>query len=284
MRRRLLAFRGAERKGEMKNRLLICSLILVALLCGCSKQNSGTENQVDTAKEQNDLAVPSGTLKESETGSLSEPEAPSSLEVTAPSREEVLAMRQLVLEGMAEEDIWQLTEEVKSANLTLEQAYMWDGLFERLADKDSLYWNYFYEEGEIQIGWAYDGSDEDIAEIQKKEGLSVEEIYEKYGTKVKAYNDCDAESFISLLSGLKETVQTEELRNELQRVMDEIKLAAETREVEHVRNAYMLLHDMDYFLLRYGPEDVGPYVTDKSTISKYYGALSLYSAEKAAAG
>ena len=86
------------------------------------------------------------------------------------------------------------------------------------------------------------------------------------------------------MSGLKETVQTEELRNELQRVMDEIKLAAETREVEHVRNAYMLLHDMDYFLLRYGPEDVGPYVTDKSTISKYYGALSLYSAEKAAAG
>ena len=182
-------------------------------------------------------------------------------------------MRQLVLEGMAEEDIRQLTEEVKSANLTLEQAYMWDGLFERLADKDSLYWNYFYEEGEIQIGWAYDGSDEDIAEIQEKEGLSVEEIYEKYGAKVKAYNDCDAESSIALLSGLKETVQTEELRNELQRVMDEIQLAAETREVEHVQNAYMLLHDMDYFLLRYGPEDVGPYVTDKSTISQYYGAL-----------
>ena len=112
VRRRLLAFRGAERKGEMKNRLLICILILVALLCGCSKQNSGTENQVDTAKEQNDLAVPSGTLKESETGSLSEPEAPSSLEVTTPSREEVLAMRQRVLEGMAEEDIRQLTEEV----------------------------------------------------------------------------------------------------------------------------------------------------------------------------
>ena len=265
----------------MTKRRLICALLIMsAFMCACSERSHRVENQTmeDAGEEQNTVVAPSEVAEEAKSNEEGEQK------VTAPSREEVLAMRQRVLEGMTEEDIRQLTEEVKSANLTLEQAYMWDGLFERLADKDSLYWNYFYEEGEIQIGWAYDGSDEDIAEIQEKEGLSVEEIYEKYGTKVKAYNDCDAESSIALLSGLKETVQTEELRNELQHVMDEIKLAAETREVEHVQNAYMLLHDMDYFLLRYGPEDVGPYVTDKSTISKYYGALSLYSAEKAAAG
>ena len=35
-------------------------------------------------------------------------------------------------------------------------------------------------------------------------------------------------------------------------------------------------HDMDYYLLRYGPEDVGTYVQDPSFICKYYGVLSVY--------
>ncbi|MGC4018647.1 MAG: hypothetical protein QM793_05060 [Muricomes sp.] len=34
--------------------------------------------------------------------------------------------------------------------------------------------------------------------------------------------------------------------------------------------------DMDYYLLRYGPEDVGQYVQDKSTVAKYYGMLTCY--------
>ena len=46
--------------------------------------------------------------------------------------------------------------------------------------------------------------------------------------------------------------------------------------MEHANNAYKALHDLDYFLLRYGPADVGPYVTDDSTVSTYYGTLSVY--------
>ena len=81
---------------------------------------------------------------------------------------------------------------------------------------------------------------------------------------------------------MKETVETEELRNDLKQAREDRKIATGRGEIEHVQNAYMLLHDMDYFLLRYGPEDVGPYVTDRSTISKFYGALSLYDQEKTA--
>jgi len=33
---------------------------------------------------------------------------------------------------------------------------------------------------------------------------------------------------------------------------------------------------MDYFLLRYGPEDVGKYTEDSSTVNKYYGVLNVY--------
>ena len=39
---------------------------------------------------------------------------------------------------------------------------------------------------------------------------------------------------------------------------------------------YKKLHDLDYFLLRYGPKDVAKYVEDDSTVSKYYGTLPFY--------
>ena len=39
---------------------------------------------------------------------------------------------------------------------------------------------------------------------------------------------------------------------------------------------YYKLHDLDYFLLRYGPDDVGPYVWDDSCVRTYYGSLKVY--------
>ena len=71
-------------------------------------------------------------------------------------------------------------------------------------------------------------------------------------------------------------VQDEGLQNDLQQIIDETALAAETHEMEHAYNIYKLLHDMDYYLLRYGPEDVGKYTSDNSTVIKYYGALTVY--------
>ncbi len=43
-----------------------------------------------------------------------------------------------------------------------------------------------------------------------------------------------------------------------------------------VNDIYKKLHDLDYFLLRYGPKDVAKYVEDDSTVSKYYGTLPFY--------
>ena len=58
--------------------------------------------------------------------------------------------------------------------------------------------------------------------------------------------------------------------------MDLTELAKNTHVMEYVNSMYKKIHDLDYFLLRYGPTDVGPYVVDDSTISKYYGTLSIY--------
>lgn len=58
--------------------------------------------------------------------------------------------------------------------------------------------------------------------------------------------------------------------------MDQTEQAKETHRMEIVNDIYKKLHDLDYFLLRYGPIDVAKYVKDDSTVSKYYGTLSFY--------
>ena len=168
-------------------------------------------------------------------------------EPVAPTKEEVLSMRELVLEGMSEEEISRLTENIKIANLRMERAYLYENIFAELEDPESLYWNYFDYKGEIQI------------------------------SETKTVNNrFHAENFINLLEEMKATVQNEALRNDLQQIIDQTALAAETHKMEYANNIYRLLHDMDYFLLRYGPEDVGKYTKDKSIVSKYCGVLSVY--------
>lgn len=46
--------------------------------------------------------------------------------------------------------------------------------------------------------------------------------------------------------------------------------------MENIKQIYFILHDMDYFLLRYGIEDIGKKVTDMSAVSTYYGVLEIY--------
>jgi hypothetical protein len=199
-------------------------------------------------------------------------------EIVVPSKEEVIAMRELVLEGMSEEDTERLTENIKVANLTLESAYMYDNLFEKLSDKDSLYWNYFEQKGDIQIGWSYEGSYSDMKTIMENEGISQNEFYEKYGEPITEYNRFDAVNFINLIQNMQKTVHNEMLIADLQQLIDLTSLAKETHEMEYTNEIYKILHDLDYFLLRYGIDDVGAFTNDKSVVSKYYGVLAVYGA------
>ena len=116
-----------------------------------------------------------------------------------PTEEDVLAARQQATEGMSQQQIENLTEVVKTANLWLEHKYMNGDLFEQLSDPNNLYWNYFHQTGEIQIGWAVDGG-LDMDAVCEREKLSIEEFYAKYGTPVVTTNLYDADGFIGLLS------------------------------------------------------------------------------------
>ncbi len=231
----------------MKKSRLTVVLLLSFILYGCSMQEENHESQTGIRVEIQG-GVEEERAEEEDSGRADGQIAP---EAAAPTKEEVLAAREQVLEGMPEEEIERLKENIKVANQRMESAYLNENIFEKLEDTESLYWNYFDEKGEIQIG-------------------------ETEGTPVTVYNRFDAANFVELLGEMKETVKNEKLQADLQRIMDETDLAAQTHEMEHVYYIYQLLHDMDYYLLRYGPEDVGAYVQDPSFICKYYGVLSVY--------
>ncbi|MBO4982130.1 MAG: hypothetical protein J6C84_09615 [Lachnospiraceae bacterium] len=239
------------------------------VLSGC-----GTKEQPAEIPSQTVIAE---TISENVTEDNGERDDPT--EVLVPSKEEVLAMRETVLEGMSDEEIERLTENIKVANLQLESAYLNDNIFDKLSDKDSLYWNYFDQKGDIQIGWTYDGSYSERKAIMEAEGISQSEFYEKYGTPVMEYNRFDATNFINLIQDMQSSVHNELLAADLQQLIDLTSLAAETHEMEYANEIYKILHDLDYFLLRYGIEDVGKYTKDGSVVSTYYGVLNVYGAD-----
>lgn len=253
----------------MKKRFLCIALLLAIALCGCAKGGAGTKQP----EEPRGTAGPSGDVPSAP--EVPEPSEPVKTAVTAPTAEEVYAARERALAGMTEDQIRSLTEFVKRANLWLEDKYLYKNFFQNLKDPDNIEWNYFHQTGEIQIGWAYDGSIDKEA-VCEAENLTENEFYEKYATGVCRDNPYDADGFAAKISSLKENVSDEALDADLQSVIDETLLAKDTHNVEHVFSLYRALHDLDYFLLRYGPGDVGPYVKDASTVCKYYGTLSMY--------
>lgn len=257
----------------MKRKIITAMLIVIAAisLSACGKENKDTiENTATTEELQteqpSEIAVDENTIETDEDmeGSY------------IPSKEEVLHMREIALEAMSEAEIERLTENIKIANLQMESGYLNDNLFEKLSDKDSPYWLYFDQKGEIQLGWWYKGNICSKESIMKMENISEEEFNETYTEPGIVYNRFDAGNFINLMKEMQSTVHNEQLLSDLQKLIDLTQLAQETHEMEYANEIYKILHDMDYFLLRYGIEDVGKYTTDSGTVSTYYGVLDVY--------
>lgn len=260
----------------MKRRSLIGFLSAFAiclLFSACGKKETVTEASQQTAVTEETKC--NNTVENSTEETV---EKNDSAETHIPFKEEVEAMRELVLEGMSDEEIERLTENIKAANLGLEAAYLNDDIFGKLSDKDSMYWNYFDKKGDIQIGWEYDGTYSEIKSTMEKEGISRDEFFEKYGSPVITYNRFDAANFVNLIQDMQKSIHNDMLTADLQQLIDLTILAQETHEMEYANQIYKILHDLDYFLLRYGIEDVGMYTRDRSTVAKYYGVLAVYGA------
>lgn len=261
--------RMRERHGVnmRKAAIYILNILFVCLLTGCGKEGNRA------GAEEPEAAIESTLPKEAAEDDVEE----SGMDMPqAPSKEEVLAMREEVLRGMTQEEINRLNENIKVANLQMESAYLNENIFYKLSDQDSAYWQYFEQKGDIQLGWWYHGSICSMDMIMRAEGISEEEFYETYDEPGMVYNRFDAENFINLMQDMMNSVHDENLSADIQQLIDLTGLASETHDVQYVRELYKILHDLDYFLLRYGIEDVGKYMQDVSTVATYYGVLHVY--------
>ena len=113
----------------------------------------------------------------------------------------------------------------------------------------------------------------------KAENITEEEFAETYTEPGIVTNNFDAADFIDLISEMKSSVKNEALAADLQQLMDLARMAQTTHEMQYANELYKVLHDLDYFLLRYGIEDVGQYTADAGTVGTYYGVLAVYGAE-----
>ncbi len=270
----------------MKRYMIAAGCLMIVLAAGIGFA-AGRGRTAGTGKDETEsgkaLAVEieeldedaSSNAEEGGVGQALEQGEKSLAEKESPGKEEVLAMRAAALEGMTEEAAERLKENVKVANLQMEEAYLFNDLFGRLSDPEDLYWNYIDEKGEIQIGWAVEAG----MEYEGTEETGRREFEETHGTPVMNYNRFDGDNFIVLMEEMRDSLGNVLLKGDFDNLIENMKLAKETHDVQYIQNIYYILHDMDYFLLRYGPEDVGKYVQDGGTVNQYYGALEIYQDE-----
>ncbi len=244
----------------------ILFFMILFLFSACAKK--AEPMKIENQETQEDESVIDESKEDSEKANTVADEV-----LLAPDKETVLKMRQKVLSGMTEEEITRLTEDIKYVNLQLEQADLYDNFFQRLSNPDDLSWNYIEDTGEIQIGWAYE--DEDWMK-KKDSNLTEDEFNEKYGQRVTTYNKYDADDFITIMIELEKSIEDVNLEKDINELISNMEQAKETHDVKYMEQIYKTVHDMDYFLLRYGPEDVGKYTMDASTVCKYYGVLNVY--------
>lgn len=173
--------KGQERKrrNDKKPTLWIActALILCVVVAGCAfidtapKKSEEPPAQVPAVVEPEE--EPSDTTTDDR--DTAEEIKPATEEAYRPTKDEVLSRREKALEGMSEEEIERLTENIKVANLQMESAYLNDNLFGKLSDKDSPYWLYFDQKGEIQLGWWYKQEIRSMDFIMKQENITEEE-------------------------------------------------------------------------------------------------------------
>lgn len=260
-------------KKNIKSIISIYSVIYACICfsaCGTiNKAQVMVESEINISEEYN-LQLESGE-EDNNTDNSAE-------SISVPSKEEVIAIRAVVLEGMNEEESERLIENIKIANLAMESAYLNDNLFDKLSDSDSLYWQYFDKTGDIQLGWWYNRQIVDKDVIMQMEGITEAEFYEREYEPGMVYNQFDVANFIELIEDMQSSVQNEMLWADLQQLIDLAYMASVTHEMEYVNQIYKVLHDLDYYLLRYGIKNVGAYTQNMGTVSKYYGVLTVYGA------
>lgn len=232
-----------------------------------------------------------------ETGTVRVTELPSEEEKAAmenfyPSEEEVEEVRKTALAGMSEEEIGTLTSYVKTYHNWLEWNLLYNNWERTLSNKESVEWNFVDQTGEVVAGWYLEEDLNGYGDIEGEEErreylrekypefgkVSLEELGKKYGEPYYRESRYGAETVIQRMEELTASAENEIFRSDVEALCSALQQAKDTHEVGCVMEAHEILHDMEYFLLRYSPRDVAHYTQDKSLSGKYYGALEVWAA------
>ena len=211
-------------------------------------------------------------------------------EVSIPKEEEVEEVRKRALAGMKQEEIDMLTAYVKDYHNWLEYRLLYEEWESRLSDRDSVVWNFIDQTGTVQAGWHLeddpgdylDAGEEEREKMQEKYPefgkVTLEELGRKYGEPYYEESYYGAETVIQRMRELTASAENKMFQADVENLCNALQQAKDTHEVNYVMKAHEILHDMEYFLLRYSPKDVMPYTQDKSLSGRYYDALEVWAA------
>lgn len=236
-----------------KKHMILTAGIVAVLMAGCiisvslyvKNQSDNREiagNQEDSTGQQ--------VLKSQEERERKKP----------PTQEEVEHARAQALAGMTEEEIAEFKSYVKNENQLWENRYF-SNFFSDIEDPNSMMWNVLEESGDVQCGWA---------EELDSNGNIVGRV------PVIAYNEKSADMCVEELEQYYDMVQSDTLKQDIEDLIYNYRMAKDTHRWEYAAEIFHMYHDMDYYLLRYGREDVGKYTMDQSFVSRYYGVLHEY--------
>lgn len=154
----------------------------------------------------------------------------------APTLADVERMREQVFQGMSEEEITYMKTYINKYNFKLEEEYVYGEHFEKYSSTESKAWDFLSDEEHL----------------------------------------LNAKLVIATLTKMKNSLKTDLLVSDFDTMIHYMELLQSTHDVVYLKKFYYILHDMDYFLFQYGPVDLGMYMSDRTTVSKYYGVLSVY--------
>ena len=108
--------------------------------------------------------------------------------------------------------------------------------------------------------------------------MTLEELERKYGEPYYEESYYGAETVIQRMRELTARAENKAFQADVENLCNALQQAKDTHEANYVMQAHEILHDMEYFLLRYSPKDVMPYTQDKSLSGRYYDVLEVWAA------
>lgn len=128
-------------------------------------------------------------------------------------------------------------------------------------------------------------SDEDISymtELVKVMNLELESAYfedqfEAYeASNSKNWGKLDYDKYRLYVNGVGKRIQNDLLKRDIDEMLIYIDLMENQKDVEALRSFYYKLHDLDYYLFRYGANEIWFYVHDMSFVTTFFDSLYIY--------